>query len=172
MYLRTLMKTDAPSMLEWMHNQEVQKSFGKNFNSMTIDDCQRFIKANQMLETNDVNFAISTDDNNYAGTVSLKHVDHMTKSAEFAIVVHPNYHRQGLATQAMMQIAKYGYKIMGLECIYLNVKKSNIAANCTYQKFGCIETTENSLREKGITLYLPETNEEMNWYVMPNRYKV
>jgi len=166
-FLRTLLNTDAPAMLEWMHNPEVQKSFGKNFNSMTIEDCQRFIKLNQMLETDDVNFAISSEDNKYVGTVSLKHVDHKTKSAEFAIVVHPDYHRQGVASQAMAQIAKYGFKVMGLECIFLNVKKSNVAANRTYQKFGCVETTEKELRDKGIRLHLPETDEEMNWYIVP-----
>ena len=59
---------------------------------------------------------------------------------------------------------------IGLKTIYLNVKKSNVAANGLYQKFGCIETTAEELGGKGITLYLPEIDEEMNWYVIPNRY--
>lgn len=163
-YLRTLMNTDAPAMLEWMHDVDVQKSFGKNFNSMTIEDCERFIKANQMLDTDDLNLAISTEDNIYVGTVSLKHIDHKSKSAEFAIVVHPAYHRQGVASQAMAQIAKYGFKVMGLECIFLNVKKSNAAANRTYQKFGCVEVTVEELRQRAIELHMPETSEELVWY--------
>ncbi len=158
------MNTDAPAMLEWMHDAEVQKSFGKNFYSMTIEDCERFIKKNQVLDTDDVNLAISTDDNKYVGTVSLKHIDHKTNSAEFAIVVHPGYHRQGVASQAMAQIARYGFKIIGLDYIFLNVKKSNVAANRTYQKFGCVKITVEELRQRGIELHLPETSEELAWY--------
>ena len=37
-----------------------------------------------------------------------------------------------------------------------------------YKKFGCLETSEEALREKGITLFLTETSEEMNWCLFNN----
>lgn len=166
-YLRTLMNKDADSMLEWMHNPAVQKSFGKDFSSMKIENCLGFINSSKYHDTDDLNMAISTEDDAYAGTVSLKHIDHMTKSAEFAIVIHPTFQGKGIGLQAMEQIAKIGFKVMGLECIFLNVKKSNTAANGLYQKFGCKKIDEKYLRDKSIQLFLPETEEEMNWYEFP-----
>lgn len=171
-YLRTLINTDAPAMLEWMQNPEVQKSFGRNFKSMRIKDCERFISQSQHHETADLHMAISTIDGAYVGTVSLKHINHNNSSAEFAIVIHPNYQGHDVGMQAMKQIARVGFKVIGLKTIYLNVKKSNVAANGLYQKFGCTQVTAEELQRNGIMLYLPETDEEMNWYVIPNRYKV
>lgn len=59
----------------------------------------------------------------HVGTVSLKHIDHKSKSVEFEVVVHSAYHRQGVASQAMTQIAKYGFKVMRLECIFFEHEK-------------------------------------------------
>ena len=151
-------------MLEWMHNPTVQKSFGKDFSSMKLENCFNFIESSRFHDTDDLNMAISTESDAYVGTVSLKHIDHKTKSAEFAIVIHPAFQGKGVGMQAMEQIAKIGFKVMGLEFIFLNVKKSNVAANGLYQKYGCKKIDEKYLRDKGIHLFLPETNEEMNWY--------
>jgi len=165
--LRTLMNKDAEPMLQWMHNPDVQKSFGKDFSSMKLENCLNFIENSKHHDSDDLNMAISTEDDVYAGTVSLKHIDHKTKSAEFAIVIHPDFQGNGVALQAMEQIAKIGFKVMGLQCIYLSVKKSNIVANDLYKKFGCKEIDEKYLREKGVQLFLPETEEELNWYELP-----
>lgn len=166
-YLRTLMNRDAESMLQWMHNPTVQKSFGKDFSSMRLENCLGFIESSKYHDSDDLNMAISTEDDAYAGTVSLKHINHKTKSAEFAIVIHPAFQGKGVGMLAMEQIAKIGFKVMGLECIYLNVKKSNDAANGLYRKFGCKEIDEQYLRDMRIQLFLPDTAEEINWYEFP-----
>ena len=44
MVLRELMQKDAEYMLEWMHDSNVYAYLGKDFSSMTIEDCRRFIE--------------------------------------------------------------------------------------------------------------------------------
>lgn len=38
--LRPLLESDAPLMLEWMHDEELVKALHKDFSSMTIDNCK------------------------------------------------------------------------------------------------------------------------------------
>lgn len=49
-YLRPLKEKDAVLMLEWMHDEEIQKAFKKNMAGMTLADTTRFCKeANKMI---------------------------------------------------------------------------------------------------------------------------
>ncbi len=168
-YLRSLLKSDAGPMLGWMHDPRVQKSFGRDFGDMRLEDCMRFIENSQAFETDDLNLAISTRQDEYIGTVSLKHIDHTSKSSEFAIVIRPEYQRQGVGYVAMEQIARVGFNVLGLDYIYLNVKKNNEVANALYKKYGCTEVTEQELENLGIHLTKPATNEELIWYLFVNK---
>ena len=86
MKLRKLQETDAPLMLEWMHDPSVVDCLFTNFAAKTLCDCQRFIACSQSSEE-DLNLAIVDDRDEYMGTVSLKHIDRARSTAEFAITV-------------------------------------------------------------------------------------
>lgn len=73
MNLRKLEKKDAPFMLEWMHDNNVTIGFQRNFGEKTIADCEEFIKASQDIG-NDIHMAVTDDNDEYMGTVSLKNI--------------------------------------------------------------------------------------------------
>ena len=163
-YLRTLMKSDAPSMLEWMHDSTINEVFDKSFDHLKISDCESFIEQSHIHDSCNLDLAISTEGDSYVGTVSLKHINHQNRSAEFAIVIHPKYQGQGIALQAMQEIGNIGFKLLGLKTIYLYVKKSNKRANALYKKYGCLEISAKNLEDRGINPAYPNTEEELNWY--------
>ena len=43
--LRPLQLSDALFMLEWMHDYELVKDLHKDFSSITIENCENFIKS-------------------------------------------------------------------------------------------------------------------------------
>ena len=85
MHLRKLKTQDAQFMLEWMHDDSVIHYMRANFAAMQIDDCMNFIEES-MYEKQNVHLAITDDNDEYMGTVSLKNIL-KEKNAEFAITI-------------------------------------------------------------------------------------
>lgn len=133
--LRNLKKADAPLMLEWMHDGSVVEWMEADFASKTLADCERFIENSQTDETN-INKAIVDENDEYMGTVSLKHVDREAGHAEFAITVRKAAMGKGYSRQGMADIIKYGFEEVGLKQIYWYVKKVNERAVRFYDKNG------------------------------------
>ena len=84
MKLRELRAKDAQLMLEWMHDPDVVKDLRRDFASKTLEDCLQFIQASKNSEE-DLHCAIVNDEDEYMGTVSLKHI--REGRAEFGITV-------------------------------------------------------------------------------------
>lgn len=72
--IRKILIEDVDNMLEWMHNKNVVEFLNKNFTSKTKQDCIDFINSLDNIK-NEVHFAISNDNGEYLGTVSLKNID-------------------------------------------------------------------------------------------------
>lgn len=129
MYLRELKEKDAELMLEWMHDPDVTSGLRTDFASKTIDDCRVFIKA----ETPGfVNLAIASDEDEYMGTVSLKHMEN--GSAEFAITVRKAAMGHGYSWFGMRSIIEKAFADYGLESVYWCVNRNNERAVRYYEK--------------------------------------
>lgn len=173
MYLRKLEQKDAPLMLEWMHDDSVVHDLHTDFASKTIEDCQKFILANQEFSDN-VNLAIASDSDEYMGTVSLKQIDRENLSAEFAITVRKAAMGHGYSWYGMTAIIEKAFNEYGLESVYWCVSRKNSRAVRFYDKHNFHETVDISpnilARYKG--------EEDLKWYsvlkgdVLDNRASV
>lgn len=134
MRLRKLKLSDAPYMLEWMHDKEHCRYMQTDFASKTLDDCISFIKFSLESQTEFLNLAISDDNGEYMGTVSLKHIDPALKIAEFGIVIRNCACGKGYSAFGMKEIFKIGFYDLGLDFIVWCVSKANIRANRFYLK--------------------------------------
>ena len=70
-YLRRLRKEDAPFMLEWMHDAEIQSVFAKDMASITMEQALTFISSADIPDDED------RDIGQWAGTdihLSLIHI--------------------------------------------------------------------------------------------------
>ena len=160
MRLRELEEKDAPYMLEWMHDDSVTHDLKTDFASKSLTDCQNFI-ANSMSEA-DVNYAITEDDNDeYLGTVSLKHIEN--GNAEFAITIRKQAMGSGVASEAMSEIFRIAFEEKGLRNVYWCVSPNNKRAVRFYDKNGY--TRDCSCFEFLRGGYTPEEIPQYIWYL-------
>ena len=135
MRLRNLEQKDAPYMLEWMHDDSVVHYLSANFAQKTLEDCRNFISYSQD-SVEDMNRAIVDEADEYMGTVSLKHINRETKSAEFAITIRKCAMSRGFSAYGMSEILRIGMEELGLDHIYWCVSKFNERAVRFYDKNG------------------------------------
>ena len=138
--LRKLKQSDAPLMLEWMHDEDVVHFMKADFQHKTLNDCERFIKSAQE-DTKNIHLAATDDNDTYLGTVSLKNIDN--ESAEFAITMRKTAMGKGCAAEAMKQIIDKGFNELGLEYIYWYVRPENKRAVRFYDKNGYRPVKQN-----------------------------
>lgn len=158
MKMRNLEEKDAPFMLEWMHDESVVEFLSANFAAKTIDDCKAFIQS-ACTET-DVNMAVVDDNDEYMGTVSLKHIQNQT--AEFAITFRKCAMGKGYSTYGIRSIIEYGLEELGLDSIYWCVSPDNVRAVRFYDKNGYNRVDSSILNIVGD--YSPEQIDYFIWY--------
>ena len=160
MYLRSLELKDAPLMYEWMRDVDIVENMKADFGSKRIEDCFNFINAANCDKYN-MHFALADDDDEYLGTVSLKHIKKNT--AELGIVVRRKAIGKGYATKAMRKVIAYGYE-HGINLIYWCVDPANKRAIRFYDKNGYTRAT----LDKILSLEAPQDNyssKELSSYV-------
>ncbi len=159
MKLRKLEVKDAPLMLEWMHDASVTSGLKANFAAKTIDDCIAFIKSAEDT-SKDMHLAIADDNDEYMGTVSLKHINQEKKSAEFAITVRTAAMGKGFSSYGMKKIIETGLNEVGLETVYWCVSEKNPRAVRFYDKNGY----KRSEAPSEVVGYDEEEIKELAWY--------
>lgn len=159
MRLRNLKLKDAPLMLEWMHDISIVEKLRGKFSDKSLNDCETFIKVSKN-KNKDIHLAIATDEDEYMGTVSLKNIDRVNGSAEFAITVRKSAMGRGYSWYGMEEIIKLAFEKYNLEFVYWCVSRKNDRAVRFYDKHNFHETVDipNSILEryKGIN--------ELKWY--------
>lgn len=141
MLLRQLEQKDAPLMLAWMKDKSVVGHLRTDFGSKTLRDAEAFIQASRNMGES-VNLAIASDTDEYMGTVSLKHIERETDSAEFAITVRKEAMGQGYAWFGMRAILEKAFDEWQLRRVYWCVSRENLRAIRFYDKHGFRETPE------------------------------
>ncbi len=160
MILRKLQSKDAPLMLEWMHDERVVAHLNANFAAKTLSDCESFIAYSRQSQT-DLHLAVADGQDEYMGTVSLKHIDPQRGTAEFAITFRACAQGKGYADFGMRRILKLGLEELGLREIYWCVSPKNGRAVHFYDKNGCRRT--DCVPAHILEQYGPET--VLQWYV-------
>ena len=161
--IRKLEEKDAPLMLEWMHDPDVQKGFKKNMLDASIDDALNFCRTamipDNLVGGEDLHFAIVNETDEYLGTISLKNIDLDNMSAEYAITTRPKIQGRGVATKATRLILDKAFNEYGLHRVYLNVFADNEAAIRLYERCGF--TFEGEFRQH---LKIGENYKNWKWF--------
>ncbi len=134
MHIRELRENDAEKMHEWMIDPCVTKWLHGDYTDSSIEDAKKFIS--QSNTDSEIHFAIATDEDEYVGTTSIRHIDEEEKLAEFAIVVLQNVMTKGYSWQGMIETLDYAFGHYDLEGIYWRVSKENKRAIRFFLKHG------------------------------------
>ena len=143
MHLRRLDIQDAPLMLEWMHDESVVKDLRASFSTKQLKDCIDFIN-NSHQDSKNLHLAISGENNEYLGTVSLKNMH--DEVAEFAIAIRSVAMGKGIAKKAMDKIIEIGFKEKHLNTIFWCVSPENKRAVRFYDKNGYCRVSSSELK--------------------------
>ena len=81
--LRRLEEKDAAFMLEWMHDETVNCWFRYPFADVTLEKAKLFIQYS--FDEENQHFAIVDNNDEYLGTISLKHISEKDHNAELVI---------------------------------------------------------------------------------------
>lgn len=161
--LRRLEEKDADGMLEWMRDPEIQKGFRFEAEEKDREAVLSFIRSANVdfIDGKDIHYAVSDENNEYLGTISLKNIDIVNKKAEYAISLRKMAQGKGIATEATHEILKLAFEQYDLERVYLNVLSENRKAVCLYERCGFVY--EGEFRKH---LFLRGEYKTLKWYSM------
>lgn len=154
--LRSLQLDDANYMMEYINDEEISNNFKFTRYPFPSDGFKNFIQ-NSWSDRTNVHYAI--EDGEYAGTISLKNINVIDRTAEYAIVTRKKFWGTGVAKEATSQIITYGFNTLNLEKIYLNVLSTNIRANKFYEKMGF--KFEGTFKHH---VFINGIYRDLNWY--------
>ena len=161
MTLRKLQMKDAPLMLEWMHDDMVVRFLRGDFVNKTEADCLGFISSAQDEEES-IHLAIVNDQDEYMGTVSLKHIQGDT--AELGIALRACAMGKDYAFYGLKEILEYGSKNRGINSAYWCVDPENHRALRFYEKHGFRRCNPPALA----FYYTDEEKNRFIWYSTGN----
>ena len=157
MFLRRLELNDAPRMLSWMHDADAVRHLHADFASKTMEDAERFIRSS-WNDQEDLHLAIASEEDQYMGTVSLKHIQN--RSAEFGIAMCRDAMGRGYAWFGMESILQKAFDELGLESVYWCVSRLNHRAVRFYDKHNFHE----ALDIPAAVLERYQGQEGLKWY--------
>jgi len=133
--LRPLKLTDADYMKEFVEDENISNNLLFTRYPFSTENMISFIKTSWEDKRN-IHYAIANENDEYIGTISLKNISYIDKNAEYAIVIRKKYWGQKIALKATDKLLFYGFNILNLEKIYLNVLSHNGRAIKFYEKYG------------------------------------
>lgn len=157
MNLRKLLIKDASLMFSWMQDKSVTEKLRSDFSSKTLQDCEAFISSS-WDDNDNIHLAIVSDEDEYMGTVSLKHIEN--SSAEFAITVRAEAMGRGYSWFGMESIIEKAFSEYGLESVYWCVSRDNLRAVRFYDKHNFHEVVDVPQD----ILYRYSGIENLKWY--------
>ncbi|MFF2912161.1 GNAT family N-acetyltransferase [Paenibacillus sp. NPDC057934] len=160
MNLRPLKNKDSALMIEWMKDPKVNQYFRFDPDKMTTEAINLFIQ-NSVDDDTNIHLAIVNEEDEYLGTVSLKNIDHVAKTGEYAIVLRSSSQGMGAGKFATESILSLAFNELQLERVYLNVLSDNLNAIEFYHKIGFVFEGEfyNHLSIRG-------SLKSLKWYRM------
>lgn len=159
--LRRLEEKDAPFMLEWMHDHTINCNFQYPFAEMTLEKVKAFIE--NSFDEESKHFAITDEQDEYLGTISLKHISQKDKNAEYAIVTRKKAQGTGVARQATQELLQYAFHELELHKVYLNVLSENVRARKFYEKCGFVQ---EGLSRDAVRIH--DSYKNLMWYGIIN----
>lgn len=134
-YLSPISLEDTERYTEWVNDLEIGQFM--HF-STAVYDQEKEREALQRLMQDSVSFAVVEKDNNKAvGNCSLMQVSNVHRHAQFGIFIgDKTYWNRGIGTEATMLSLDYGFNILNLKNISLEVFGFNKRAIRCYEKVG------------------------------------
>ena len=134
LYLSPMNVEDAETYVNWLNSRNVSDNLGMTASVVRVPGEKEYIESKK---SNDYDFSIVLNDDTLIGNISLMHVDNVSGKATLGIFIGDESNRnKGYGTEAIKLLVDYGFNILRLHNIDLNVFDFNEQAIKSYEKAG------------------------------------
>jgi RimJ/RimL family protein N-acetyltransferase len=141
--LSDLKEKDLPKFVRWLPNNEVSQYLLVDFSNLTLKKEKAWYNDTKKQKDTIIFGLYALDGNKKVliGSTGLKKIDYNHENAEFGIIVgDKNYWGKGIGTEATKLVLDFGFKVLGLNAIYLAVFSKNKAGQKAYKRAGFKKT--------------------------------
>ena len=134
--LRPLASGDLRRCVKWFSDPQVTQFLGRNA-PVTLAEEERWFH-DYLRHGDEQIFAIEVD-GKHVGNLGLHKVDRVHRKADLGIVIgEPMYWSRGFGTDALRAALAYGFEVLGLNKVSLDVLEDNARAQRSYVKCGFV----------------------------------
>lgn len=136
---------DVDALLPIKNDKEIAALLAGTTRAWSRDDLERWVDHHR-IAPDEAFFVIAGADDRAIGHVALYRIDHKVGSAEFGILLGDRTAwGKGVGTAVTRFVVEYGFDVLGLRRIFLEVLETNARASHVYGKLGFV--VEGRLRE-------------------------
>ena len=140
--LREYRQEDRPFISAWVNDTETTCYLSGIFvRPQTIKNTEDFLQRQLAGSDREVGFVIADRETQaYLGQVDLLQIEWRTRCATLGIVIGRDGDRsRGVGTEALQLVCDYGFGMLGLNRIQLEVYKDNLRGRRCYEKAGFVK---------------------------------
>lgn len=139
--LRRTVLDDAKDYFFLRSSPKAMKHICKPLHTSIEDTKNMIYKINEMIAFNDgISWAVCLKtDNKMIGSVSFHRIEKEHYRAEIGYMLHPDYWRQGIVSEAVEAIISYGFNTLNLHSIEAHIDPTNIGSEKVLQKFNFVK---------------------------------
>ncbi|WAH39113.1 GNAT family N-acetyltransferase [Alicyclobacillus dauci] len=135
-YLRSLEQTDVEFMHQFVNNDVEARRLTGTQNCFTLAQIEAYIGSQGHDDSRVVFGIVRHEDDQMVGEVVLNDIDRNNRSANFRIAISDPFTGQGYGTEATRLMLDYGFGMLNLHRIELDVYTINERAAHVYEKVG------------------------------------
>lgn len=136
LYLRPIGQEDAEGYFRMLFNPEVRRLTGTQ-HSFTLDGIRRYIEGKSADESTVLLLIALSDTNEVIGDIVLQDIDRINRNANLRIAIDSDEHMgKGYGPESIRLLLEYGFGILNLHRIELQVFAYNERAIKAYEKAG------------------------------------
>ncbi len=139
--LRRLDKSDVNELFTLRRNPETMKYIPRPLAKNVNDALEHIAKIDEGIDTNQgINWAICLKTNNkFIGIIGHYRIQKENYRAEIGYMLLPEFHGQGIITEAIQEALNYGFDVMNLHSIEAVIDPRNGASERVLQKNGFVK---------------------------------
>lgn len=139
--LRRTILEDAQNYFVMRSNGEAMKHICKPLQTSIDETITLIYKINEMINCNDgISWAVCfKNESKMIGTVSFHHIDKEHYRAEIGYMLHPDYWKQGIISEAVKEILNYGFHSLNFHSVEAHIDPTNKGSEKVLQKFNFVK---------------------------------
>ena len=136
MILREISILDAEKLFEIRRNSDAMKFLDRPV-AQHLDEAKDLIHRmlNDAIQNQGIGWAISLAGcHDLIGTIGFYRISKENHRAEIGYMLHPQFWRQGLMSEALVRIIDFGFQSMKLHSIEADINPNNLASKAILEK--------------------------------------